>query len=217
MFKHDLLKKYEIEQINSPNGRKYNTPAGEFMSVTTALSKLSKKQIEQWKKNVGNQRAREITNVAKLRGTALHDLCERYCLNDPDYASSVDSLTLAEFSDIKKYLDTHCNLVYGTELPLFSNTLRLAGTTDLVCKWDNINTVVDYKTARSSKTAERMLPHIAQATAYCMMIEEMYGLECPQFVIFIKQKHHHPEPRIMQYGDYRERVVSLFKHLVEGK
>lgn len=66
-------------------GRWYMSPAGEqYPSITTVLSVLSRDGIAAWRARVGDEEADAISNHAKERGTAMHDMLERWCLGlDP--------------------------------------------------------------------------------------------------------------------------------------
>ena len=58
----DLLEKYDIEQINSATGRKYETPDGnKYPSITSVLSNLSRDAITQWRERIGHDEAEKIT------------------------------------------------------------------------------------------------------------------------------------------------------------
>ena len=70
------------QQINDPITKKrvYLTPDGESLpSVTTILSATKDMTaLNEWKKRVGEQKAKEITTEAAGVGTAMHSNLERF-------------------------------------------------------------------------------------------------------------------------------------------
>ena len=60
-------------------GRYYETPDGDFPSVTTILSNTTYKPwLEKWKQRVGEEEAARISKIATDRGEAVHSFAERY-------------------------------------------------------------------------------------------------------------------------------------------
>ena len=76
MFIHEPVHVEELEAITTEVGRVYKTPAGPLPSITTVLSRLSRKGISEWRTRVGNQEANRISGVASSRGTRIHKVCE---------------------------------------------------------------------------------------------------------------------------------------------
>ena len=76
--------KYEkVKRIDTPEGRRYETPDGEKLpSVTTILSATTPKEkiqkLAEWRNRVGNQKAQQITTEAAGRGTRMHKFIEDY-------------------------------------------------------------------------------------------------------------------------------------------
>jgi len=66
--------------------------------------------------------------------------------------------------------------IRGIELPLWSDELRVAGTTDLIADYEGELAIIDWKTATYIKKEEYILSYILQGTAYSRMLYEMYGL-----------------------------------------
>ena len=72
-----------LKQINSPDGRMYETEDGKkYPSVTTVLSHFKKKKLNEWRNRVGHDEAQAITNRAATRGTKFHNIMEQYLSND---------------------------------------------------------------------------------------------------------------------------------------
>jgi len=64
-------------------GRVYVAPDGSsYPSVTTVLSIIHEESIKAWRAKVGEDEANKISHRASSRGTAVHDIIERYLKNE---------------------------------------------------------------------------------------------------------------------------------------
>ena len=182
------IKLPRAKQINTPSGRRYQTPDGNvYPSITTLLGDQPEKKraIAEWRARVGEEEANKISRQAANRGTDLHNLMEKYILGDEIDAKKIMPSTLARFRLVQKCIDENLQLVYASETPMFSDILRIAGTADLICEWDGEVTVIDFKTSRKRKTPDMITDYFLQATAYSIMFEEHTGIECHNFAILI--------------------------------
>lgn len=186
-----------------PNGIKYP-------SVTTILSALDTKWLERWKARVGEEAAAEISGMAKTRGTAIHNLAEKYLMNDPDWWKGSMSINLSNFKKIREHLDRNVGEIYGIEMPLHSHVLKTAGTTDLIAMWKNTPAIVDFKTARNPKKEENIEHYFIQATVYSEMVKERFGLEINKIAIVMIVDHSEPLIFEKDPSDYLDRVNDIF-------
>lgn len=211
-FHHDFVERTYLEQITRDDGvRHYRLPTGEmYPSVTTILSALDTTWLKNWKRKVGEEKAKEISGMALSRGTAIHDLAEKYLLNTPDWSKGSMPFNLVEFKKIKKILDEHVDVIHGIEMPLFSHTLKAAGTTDLFCRWKNQRVVLDFKTSTREKSEDKIEHYFIQATAYSTMIEEYYGTSIDKIVILMIVDHSEPLVFEKDRHEYTDRVEDIF-------
>lgn len=176
----------EIREEMIKGKRHYHTPSGTFKSVTTILSeKLDKSGLEKWRMRVGDEEADRVMRVANIRGTAIHNICEKYVMNDITYSQNQKSLNMETFSRIKRVLDDHVDNIRGIELPLYNKTLKTAGRTDLVAEFDQKLSIIDYKTSTKKKDEKYLTGYFIQATVYSLMYEWIYKEPVEQFVILI--------------------------------
>jgi genome maintenance exonuclease 1 len=178
----------KAKQINTPSGRRYATPDGNiYPSITTILGSQpeKKKSLAEWRARVGEEQANKISRQAAGRGTALHNLMEKYILGDEIDVRKILPTTLSYFRPVQKCIDENLQLVYASETSMFSDILRIAGTADLICEWNGEVTVVDFKTATRMKTREMIKDYFLQATAYSIMFEEHTGIRTPNIVILM--------------------------------
>jgi len=211
MFELDLAPRVELERVDGEHGRYYIAPTGEHLdSVTTVLGKYHKKDLSGWRRRIGNKRANEITTQAGIRGTAIHNLCEKYVLNDPDYAKGAMAVNKSQFLSLKSTLDEHITKVYGVEFPLHSIKMQTAGTVDLLCEWDGIPTVVDYKTSKKIKKEEWITSYFEQATVYAIMATQQLKMPFQQIIILMCVDNERPKLYKKSPLQYVKQVNTIF-------
>lgn len=177
----------DLPTINGDGRRLYCTPDGERLpSITTVLGAGKKDSIKEWRDKVGHEEADRITRMAAGRGTAMHNIAEKYIRGDEDY---MPRATMPHykclFNAIKPLIDANLEAVYAQETPLYSNYLKVAGRVDLVGKYRGKRSIIDFKTSRKPKKKEWIENYFLQATAYAIMTEERTGISIPQIVIIM--------------------------------
>jgi hypothetical protein len=185
------------KQINDPITRKrvYLTPDGESLpSVTTILSATKDMtHLNEWKKRVGEEKARQITTEAAGVGTAMHSNLERFICglqrqpgNNPVH---VKANAMADVI-IQKGL-SKVNEVWAMEQSLYFPGLY-SGTTDLVGVYEGDPAVCDYKQTNKPKKEEWIDDYKIQLTAYIMAHNEVYGTDIRRGVVFMCSRGDHP-------------------------
>lgn len=173
-------------------GRKYVTPDGmKLPSVTTILDATkpieAKKALIEWRRRVGEQKAKEITAEAAGRGTRMHKWLENYVLNgetgDPGgHPASQQSHKMAH-TVIQNGL-SKCDEFWGTEVGLYFPKVY-AGTTDLVGLHAGDESIMDHKQTNKPKKREWIEDYFLQLTAYANAHNEVYGTKIRKGVIFM--------------------------------
>ncbi len=187
-FKHLLVPRSELTTETINGQRFYSLPCGTLLkSVTTVLSeKMDKTALLEWKAKVGEAEATRISVQAARRGTAIHNIAERYVLNEESYYGKNEMpINIESFKPIKRVLDDCVDNILGVELPLSSKALGVAGRTDLVAEYNGKTSIIDFKTSKRLKKAEWIESYFLQSTIYSMMFERMYSIAVPQIVIII--------------------------------
>ena len=208
MFKHVPVELNEMTAVTTDTGRQYETPEGITLpSITTVLSILSRDSIAKWRARVGEKEANRISYRASTRGTAVHEICEQYVNNDPDYdkymAINPDNgemkLTtrtpdlIDSFLKIKPILDERLTVVHAQEAPLYSTHLGVAGRVDCVGVFDGKLSIIDYKTSMKPKRLDWIKNYFMQESAYSIMWEERTGMPITQLVTIISVDNHEPQ------------------------
>ena len=208
MFKHVPVELTEMTAVTTDTGRQYETPEGITLpSITTVLSILSRDSIAKWRARVGEKEANRVSYRASTRGTAVHEICEQYVNNDPDYdkymAINPDNgemkLTtrtpdlIDSFLKIKPILDERLTVVHAQEAPLYSTHLGVAGRVDCVGVFDGKLSIIDYKTSMKPKRLDWIKNYFMQESAYSIMWEERTGMPITQLVTIISVDNHEPQ------------------------
>ena len=213
MFKHRKidLGYNDLKSVTKKSGRKYSTPKGDYPSITTILGQLSKAAIMAWRDRIGHEEANKISRQAAGRGTAVHTICEKYVNNDPDYAKDVMPNILYDFNRIKNILDDRIGLVYGQELPLYSDHLKVAGRVDCVAEFDGKLSIIDYKTSRKTKKKEWIDGYFMQECFYAIAWEERTGMPITQLVTIISVDDAPAQIFIEHRDNWDKKLVKIIK------
>lgn len=181
MINHVNLNFPDIEQINLPDGRLYKTPEGnKYPSITTVLGYTADKSwLEEWRQKVGDEEANKTSRRATLRGSALHKYCEDYLNN---LVPEVSIFDLEQYNQFKKAL-VRINNVHGIECKVYSDRFETAGSIDLVAEFDGVLSICDWKTSKTTKSAEEICDYFIQTAFYAYCMYERFGLKISQVVI----------------------------------
>lgn len=212
-FDHQqIFESIELDTESIEGERYYTVPTGEkYRSVTTVLSSLNAKQINEWRNRVGVENAQKITTQASRRGTKLHAVVENYIKNKQDFLVNETPMSVDLFKSIQPIIDTRVGVVYGQEFCLYSDYLKTAGRCDLFCQFDNVNTVVDIKSSSKQKKHEWIENYFIQATTYAIMITERYQIKVPKIAILIAVENNEPQLFIENVKDWIWATRDVFK------
>ena len=184
MKKRNVKKKYnrileiseDAKQITLPDSRYYRRNGKYYPSITYILSYYPKgKFFEDWLKKVGYS-ADWIVKKAGEEGTQVHEMIEDYLngkeLNFLSESGGVlyDPTVWQMFLRFVDWWETYNPTLLETEVHLFSDKLKVAGTCDLVCEIDNEIWIIDFKTSNHLQTTYDL-----QTAVYAQCYEECFG------------------------------------------
>jgi ATP-dependent exoDNAse (exonuclease V) beta subunit len=163
------------KQITLPDSRYYRRNGEYYPSITHVLGSYPKgKHFEEWLKNMGRS-ADYIVRKAAEDGTKVHEMIEEYLegkemnfLNPSGYPQ-YDPNIWQMFLRFVDFWETYKPELIDQEIHLFSDTLKVAGTTDLVCRIDNSLWIIDHKTSNHIQTTYEL-----QAAVYAHCYEECF-------------------------------------------
>lgn len=176
-FQQYSLPFQELECVTTDHGRHYVSPNGvKLTSVTTMLGRSSDHGwLDDWRERLGAEAADAETQRCADRGEAVHLASELYLKNRPlseVIAAAGDYLFL--FKQLHPYLN-RVTKVYAQEIPLYSETLGLAGRVDFVGVYEGKTTILDFKTSNTIKTRDMIEDYSIQLCLYSFMFEQMFG------------------------------------------
>ena len=183
--KYNYIKGIQITDPDSGN-RVYDFNGSRLPSVTTVLGQTKNQQfLKDWKDRVGKEEAERIKNLSSRRGTAMHKFLENHIQGigyDDLTPIGCEAKPMAEkiiekgFESVEEY--------YGSEVMLHYPGL-FAGSTDLICLHDGLETIVDFKQSNRPKKKEWIEDYYIQVAAYAMAHDEVYRSTIRQAVIMI--------------------------------
>jgi hypothetical protein len=192
MKKRNIKKSYDrileisddAQQITLPDSRYYRRNGKYYPSVTYVLGYYPKgKFFENWLKQVGFA-SDYIVKKAAEEGTQVHELCEAYLngeelkfLDDkgrPQHNPDVWQMFLrfVEFWELFK------PTLIETEVHLFSDILKVAGTCDLIVEINGEIWLLDLKTSN-----QLQLTYELQTAVYGQCYEECFGKKIDRYGI----------------------------------
>jgi hypothetical protein len=168
----------DAKQITLPDSRYYRRNGEYYPSITHVLSCYPKgKHFEEWLKNMGRS-ADYIVRKAGEDGTKVHEMIEEYLegkemnfLNPSGYPQ-YDPNIWQMFLRFVDFWETYKPELIDQEIHLYSDELKVAGTTDLVCRIDNSLWIIDHKTSNHIQTTYEL-----QAAVYAHCYEECFGVK----------------------------------------
>tara|TARA_R110000772_G_scaffold20140_3_gene55943 strand:- start:8374 stop:9054 length:681 start_codon:yes stop_codon:yes gene_type:complete len=216
-FKHIPFNLPYVDLVSetNENGRTYFTPEGNSLkSITTVLGAVNNQGIEEWRNRVGNKEANRVSHHATTKGTAVHNICERYLNNESDHLGG-ESMphVLFAWNTLKKILDSRVNNILAQETPLYSNKLRVAGRVDLIGEFDKKPSIIDFKTSSRLKLKEDIKSYFKQACGYSLMFQELTNISMKNLVILMSVDND-PTPHIFQ-ENREDWVEPLVKDIFE--
>lgn len=195
--------------------RHYCLPDGRKVpSVTTILdktkSKESREALANWKKNVGEARAQQITTEAANRGTRMHSYLETYVMMDdmkplPSNPFAHPSWFMAAEIILKGL--SQVDEFWGVEVPVYYSGLY-AGTTDCLGLWKGKPAIIDFKQSNKVKKREWIEDYFLQLAAYALAHDETHGTNIEQGVILMAVQPKLLEDQTYSTPEYLEFVVE---------
>ena len=186
-LKPSSSKMSEIIQINSPSGRVYKTPEGNiYPSVTRVVGILNEKHIREWRERVGEEEANRVSAWASGHGTRFHTLMED-TLTKGKQTIPFGKEFFVVYPKLCREVVPNIGKIHGIELPMYSDTLKVAGTCDLLAEYKGELAVIDWKTSRHKKSIKDVTSYWCQTASYAVMAKERLGLDVKRLVLVINE------------------------------
>lgn len=200
--------------------RHYDVNAQKLPSVTAILgateSPEKKASLDAWRARVGVEKAKEITKGASDRGTAMHNIIEKFLLGQ-GYLDLTDvgkdAQTMAQ-QIIDKGLKDRLSEFWGLEVTLYYPGLY-AGATDVVGIYDNEESIVDFKQSNQIKKREWIGDYKLQLAAYALAHNEIYGTNIQKGVNLICTKDNYFQEFVFEGEEFRRAKFDWLRRVDE--
>ena len=203
----------ELSAVTNDDGRYYSTPNGNLPSVTTVTGFKKSKFFAKWRADNPKEAKRVIT-----RGNNFHKLIENYLNNEFDLEKDKGDIRpdiLELFLQIQPELDKIDNIV-ALEVPLWSESVGLAGRVDCVAEHDGELSIIDFKGATRSKRQSDIENYFLQATAYALMWQDRTGQEIDTFKILISAEDGNAQVFESQPIRYAKKLYEMIEEYKES-
>jgi hypothetical protein len=148
----------DMQQITLPDQRFYKRNGLYYPSITTILQCYPRgPHFENWLKQVGFA-SNHIVKKAAEEGTQVHEMCEQYLEGEelnflsPTGQPLYNPTVWQMFIRFVDFWETHKPTLIETEVHLFSDKLKVAGTCDLVIELNGERWILDLKTSNHLHT-----------------------------------------------------------------
>ena len=208
-----MLKIREPTLLDREDGHWYQTKFDDvYPSISTILSATStedkKNGLKNWK---ANEPAHEyITKQSQHVGTQSHKIIEDYLSNNLSL-EEFDLLPIAHFNNLKPFLENISD-VTCIEQRMYSDKLKVAGTSDLIAYYNGELSIIDYKTKRKPQIDDYMCEYYLQTTCYAQMFHEVTGQKINQIVILVSSEKNTRQEFIKTCDNYIEPMNERIKN-----
>ena len=214
-FNHVSVELPKLETITIDRKRFYVTPQENYYpSITTVLSIRKKEGLMEWRKRVGDKVANYVAGKAAARGTKVHHMCEDYLNNvSLDYPEKwkkheKDFLPLCLFNQLKDKVLKNISDIYAQECGLYSDKYMVAGRVDCIAKYNDVLSIIDFKTSTKERSDAWNENYYIQGSAYAEMFSELTGIDISQVVILVVTEDGTVQEFIKQKSDFLDALTD---------
>ena len=197
----------KILRHNEDRFRYYTCGDTKYASATTLLNEM---QDKSWMKyvNLSQEALLDRRNNAAKIGTAVHQaLYEKLSgLN----VTKLDLIASAHVSQISEHLNKISD-VRGLEKIMKSDTLKVAGTADVIATYDGVSSVIDFKTTRKPRYGKRRDVWYLQAAMYAFMHYEQTNFIANQIVIIESCEDGKCRIHKVKFTDYADEMLETIQ------
>ena len=118
------------------------------------------------------------------------------------------------FNQLKEQALCNINGIYAQEAGLYSDKYKVAGRVDCIAEWNNVLSVVDFKTSKNPKKEEYIEDYFIQGSAYCEMYEELTETTINQVVILVVSEDGNVQEFIKDKTEYLQPLVETIDSFI---
>ena len=118
-------------------------------------------------------------------------MCEDYLNNvgfdQPQWWGEAEKnfLPFCLFNQLRNRPLQRINNIHAQECGLYSDKYKVAGRVDCIAEYNNVLSIIDFKTSTSERNDEYNENYYIQTAAYAEMYEERTGIPTDQIVILV--------------------------------
>lgn len=213
----------DSQMITLPDARYYRRNGSYYPSITYVLNSYPKgPHFEKWLKQVGFA-SEYIVKKAAEEGTQVHEMAEAYlngeelCFLSPTGQPLCNPDVWQMLLRFVDFWETHKPTLIETEVHLFSDELRVAGTCDLIIELNGERWVLDLKTSNHLHTTYDL-----QTAVYAQCYTECFEKPIDRCgVLWLKSSKRKPNPDKLQGKGWEivestrtfEENIDIFKNV----
>ena len=185
-----------------------------YPSITTVLSIRKNEGLVEWRKRVGDKVANYVAAKAAARGTKVHHMCEDYLNNvHLDYPDKwkkheKDFLPLCIFNQLRDKTLKNISDIYALECGLYSDKYKVAGRVDCIAKYNDVLSIIDFKTSTRERSDAWNENYYIQGSAYAEMFTELTGIDVSQVVILVVTEDGTVQEFIKEKGNFLDALTD---------
>ena len=186
-------------------------------SVTTILGETKDKSfLKDWKKRIGEEKAKKIVSDAAKRGTSMHNIIEGWVSGQQhlDLTPIGQNAHSMATQIIKNGLKDRLEGYYGIEALMYYPGLY-AGSADLVAKHDGEITIIDFKQTNKPKREEWIEDYFMQLAAYAMAHDYIYGTSIDKAVIMMCSVDNYYQEFIVEGEEFKKYAHNFLRRVDE--
>jgi hypothetical protein len=225
------LTKFEYHRREINGVRHYDTPIGEFPSVTAILSATKDRTyLDKWKNKIGEEAAELIMIEAAERGKHLHSAVETKLLGQEPLVTDIAAPYWESLNgdSYLLYENGESRLIQGSVVELIGNVLLVegalyhpigyAGSVDCVAEFGDYGIcVIDWKTSDKKKPEYWISDYKLQLAAYIAACNRLYDLRISIGVVGIAVKDQPAQVFVITGKQLMECWLRFQEKLIEYK
>lgn len=217
-----ICERYEYPSLKRKEHNGYRMYVGSddkpVPSVTTILDKTGDKTaLLEWRKRVGDKEANRISRESAGIGTKVHNAIEKYIKDEEWEIKGNNHVRIMSQKMVAAMINgglKNIKELWGSEVVLLAEGLY-AGTADAVGIYNNVPSIIDFKTARKMKKREWIDDYFLQCAAYSAAHNEMFGTDIQQIVILMVDREAQFGEFIVRGDEFHEYSMKWANRVIE--
>jgi len=171
-----------------------------------------------------------VVGAARSATTSLHYILNSHpqifmCPKEPNYfifengfpdidypdkwkKHAKDFLPWCLFGQLKNKVLKNISDIYAQECGLYSDKYKVAGRVDCIAKYNNVLSIIDFKTSTKERSDAWNENYYIQGSAYAEMFTELTGIDISQIVILVVTEDGTVQEFIKEKDDFLDALTD---------